>query len=334
MLRSLYSAISGMNAFQTQLDVTGNNIANVDTTGFKAGRVEFSDILSQTMSNATQPTAAGTATPINFGPGGINPQQIGLGVNVASIDTMFTQGADQQTGVPTDMALDGDGLFIVSPNMNTVLPTSAGTAPSYTGTATGVTYNYSRAGNFSVDAQGNLVLPDGSKLMGYELQTSATGTSATLPTNLNKLVPINISIIPSSPTGTTTPVPGNFTIGTNGVVTVTDPTNPSNYFTFQIALANFNNPGGLQKVGNNLYETTSNSGQFNAGAPSNNALIGIPGSNGFANVRPGYLEASNVNLTQEFTNMIVAQQGFDANSKVVNTDNNILSTIDNLEQQA
>jgi flagellar hook protein FlgE len=320
-----------MNAFQTQLDVTGNNIANVDTTGFKAGRVEFSDILAQTMSNATQPTAAGTATPTNFGPGGINPQQIGLGVNVASIDTMFTQGADQQTGVPTDMALDGDGMFIVSPNMNTILPTTADTAPSYTATPTNITYNFTRAGNFSADAQGNLVLPDGSKLMGYVLQTNSTATSATLPTNLNKLVPINISIVPS---GGTTPEPGNFTIGTNGVVTVTDPTNPSNFYTYQIALANFNNPGGLQKVGNNLYETTTNSGQFNAGAPTNNALIGTPGNNGFANVRPGYLEASNVNLTQEFTNMIVAQQGFDANSKVINTDNNILSTIDNLEQQA
>lgn len=332
MLRSLYSAISGMNAFQTSLDVTGNNIANVDTTGFKAGRVEFSDILSQTLSGASAPSASGVT-----GPGGTNPQQIGLGVNVGSIDTLFTQGADQQTGIPTDIALDGDGMFAVSSSAPTVQPTSVDTAPTITATNEVGTnpISYTRAGNFTVDQAGNLVLPDGSKLLGYLIPTGSTG-SASLPNDPKTLAAVNISVEQNtSGTPSTVIVPGNFTIGSNGTITVTDPSTGATVETWQVPLAKFFNPGGMQKAGNSLYNPTVNSGQFLA-APSSTqgASLGVPGQNGFASFRVGYLEASNVNLTNEFTNMIIAQQGFDANSKVINTDNNILSTIQNLEQQA
>ena len=324
MLRSLYSAVSGMNAFQTSLDVTGNNIANVDTTGFKAGRVEFSDILSQTLSGAAAPTAAGAA-----GPGGTNPQQIGLGVNVASVDTLFTQGADQQTGVPTDISLDGDGMFAVSSAAQTNQPTTVGASgtsnpPSPTAVGSGAV-EYTRAGNFTVDASGDLVLPNGAKLLGYL-------TSGATPTNPSGLSAVNISVAQNSPSGTVV-VPGNFTIGANGTITVTDPTTGATAYTWQVPVAKFFNPGGMQKVGDSMYVPTANSGNFGVAATSG-ASLGTPGQNGFAGFRVGYLEASNVNLTNEFTNMIIAQQGFDANSKVINTDNNILSTIQNLEQQA
>lgn len=366
MLRSMYSAISGMNAFQTELDVVGNNIANVDTTGYKASRTEFSDILSQTMAGASQPA--------NTGPGGTNPEQVGLGVNVASIYTPFTQGADQETGVNTDVALDGNGFFIVSPAATTNAATATDTESTVTPIGTNPVY-YTRAGDFSADASGDIVTPDGSKLMGYLTWTAGAtvpagtqimvngnmykttngGTSGSTPptgwTNTNPptdgtvnwqyvgpaalqdLGAVNVGVVQSAGAQ---PVPGNFTINPNGTITVSDPANNQTVETWMVPLANFFNPSGLSKVGNNEFAQTADSGQFGstATAPNIGASIGQAGTNGLATFRVGALEASNVNLTNEFTNMIVAQQAFDANSKVINTDNNILSTVLTLEQQA
>lgn len=326
MLRSLYSAVSGMNAFQTSLDVVGNNIANVDTTGFKAGRVEFSDILSQTLAGASPSSAAGVA-----GNGGTNPQQVGLGVNIGAIDTLFTQGADQQTGVPTDVALDGSGFFMVSPNVVSNVPTGT-TGSTVTQVGTGSQVYFTRAGNFNVDSSGNLVLPDGSKLLGYLSSSSQwSGAGAVLTggaTTPSQLSAVNVSVKEAS--GSV--VPGNFSIGANGTITVSDPSTGATVATWVTPLAQFFNPSGLQKVGNNEYVPSANSGSFPNNGTGTDAAIGQAGQGGYASFRPGSLEASNVNLTQEFTNMIIAQQGFDANSKVINTDNNILSTIQNLEQ--
>lgn len=135
MLRSMYSGVSGMRGFQTKLDVIGNNIANVNTVGFKAGRVMFQDILSQTVSGASQ-AEDGVR-------GGKNAQQIGLGVTVASVDTLHTAGSAMTTNVPTDLRIDGDGFFAVRP---------AGMEDGF---------YLTRAGNFSVDAAGQLVTADG-----------------------------------------------------------------------------------------------------------------------------------------------------------------------------
>ena len=105
MMRSLYSGVSGLKNHQNRMDVVGNNISNVNTTGFKSSRVTFSDTLSQTLSGASAPQ--GTL-------GGINPKQIGLGSSLASIDTVFTDGSVQNTGVNTDLCLSGSGLFVVA----------------------------------------------------------------------------------------------------------------------------------------------------------------------------------------------------------------------------
>ena len=105
MLRSLYSGISGLRAHQTMLDVTGNNIANVNTTGFKASSTQFQDTLSQMTQGAAGPQAQ---------TGGSNPAQIGLGVQVAGVTTNFTQGSSQATGRATDMMISGDGFFVTS----------------------------------------------------------------------------------------------------------------------------------------------------------------------------------------------------------------------------
>src|SRR5690625_361697 len=105
MLRSMYAGISGMKGFQTKLDVIGNNIANVNTSGFKKGRVTFQDMLSQ--------TTRGAQGPVENGRGGINPMQVGLGSQVGSIDNIHTQGFLESTGNTLDLAIEGDGMFVV-----------------------------------------------------------------------------------------------------------------------------------------------------------------------------------------------------------------------------
>lgn len=131
MLRSLYSGISGLRAHQTMLDVTGNNIANVNTTGFKSSSAQFQDTLSQMAQGAAAPQGDS---------GGSNPAQVGLGVRVAGVSTNFGQGSSQSTGRGTDLMISGEGFFV----------TEKGTRQFYT-----------RAGNFQLDAGGRLVSPDG-----------------------------------------------------------------------------------------------------------------------------------------------------------------------------
>ena len=104
MMRSLFSGVAGLKTHQIKMDVIGNNIANVNTTGFKRGRVNFQDMISQQMSGAAKPTTE---------VGGVNPKEVGLGVSVASIDTVFTQGNLQSTGISTDVAIQGNGFFIM-----------------------------------------------------------------------------------------------------------------------------------------------------------------------------------------------------------------------------
>ena len=142
MMRSLYSGISGLQNHQIRMDVIGNNVSNVNTTGFKKGRVNFQDLLSQSQRGASRP---------NEQVGGVNPQQVGLGVNVASIDTIFTQGSLQTTGVKTDVAIQGEGFFVLR---------------------SGDQDYYSRAGAFSLDAEGLLVNPsNGMRVQGWTAQT-------------------------------------------------------------------------------------------------------------------------------------------------------------------
>ena len=146
MMRSLFSGVSGLKGHQTRMDVIGNNIANVNTTGFKSSRVTFSDTLNQTISGASSPqkTLTGTTTG-----GGTNPKQIGLGSGVSSIDTIFTDGSVQSTGKNTDLCLSGNGLFVVK-------------------NASGQEY-YTRNGNFEFDGDGNLVLSgSGMLVQGYQ----------------------------------------------------------------------------------------------------------------------------------------------------------------------
>ena len=141
MMRSLFSGVSGMQNHQTRMDVIGNNIANVNTTGFKRGRVNFQDLISQQLSGASRPTEE---------VGGVNPKEVGLGVMIASIDTVHTQGALQTTGINTDIAVQGNGFFVLK---------------------SGEKNFYTRAGAFGVDKDGTMVNPaNGMRVQGWMAQ--------------------------------------------------------------------------------------------------------------------------------------------------------------------
>ena len=138
MMRSLYSGVSGLQNHQTRMDVIGNNISNVNTNGFKRGRVTFQDMISQQMAGAAKPTDE---------LGGVNPKDVGLGMTVAAIDNIFTQGNLQSTGVSTDLAIQGNGFFVLK---------------------SGDESFYTRNGAFSLDRDGTLVNPaNGMRVQGW-----------------------------------------------------------------------------------------------------------------------------------------------------------------------
>jgi flagellar hook protein FlgE len=399
MLRSLFSGISGLRAHQQMMDVTGNNIANVNSVGYKSAQTVFQDTLSQMMK------AAGA--PQDEDQGGTNPAQVGLGVRMAGINTNFTQGSAQNTGRPTDLMISGDGFFVVE---------SVGEQL------------FTRAGAFNFDADGKLVNLNGAAVQGWMGQngvvntngqltdirlpvgtmiaptaTEAIETAGNLPaqytvadppivrtiTTYNSSgteVPVTITYAktaagwdvtvddalsapvtvpitfatPDGPPNTSTvtlvrPLPdppvvvdigklSNFTgdptvavLGQNGAPAATLTSfsiNPNGELVgvfsnglkqtvAQLAMANFNNPAGLEKVGDAMYRFTVNSGL---------AQVGEPGSSGLGTLQAGAVEMSNVDLAQEFTSLIVAQRGFQANSKVISTSDDLLQELVNLKR--
>ncbi|MEN6565606.1 MAG: flagellar hook-basal body complex protein [Veillonellales bacterium] len=164
MSTAMYSGVSGLKSQQTKLDVIGNNISNISTAGYKSQRVSFSDILSQTISAATGPSTSSNR-------GGTNPEQIGLGVSVSSVDTNMTTGSTQSTGDTMDVSIGGDGFFIVQ-------------------SGTGSNYEFTRAGNFGVDKNGNLTV-NGLKVCGWEKYSTDSSGSTTYDTQTT-VEPLNL----------------------------------------------------------------------------------------------------------------------------------------------
>jgi flagellar hook protein FlgE len=273
MMRSLYSGVTGLRSHQTKMDVIGNNIANVNTIGFKSSRVVFQDIFSQTVASASAPSANS---------GGTNPQQIGLGVQLSTIDISFSSTSAQYTGNPLDLAIDGDGFFIISD---------------------GAGYTYTRAGNFKTDSENYLVDSNGNYVMGYTGTPGADGTVTTL--EKIKLDPKYTDI----------------SVNRNGEVVGIDSTTKATTVIGKVALASFANPNGLEKTGGNSYRETVNSG---------NPVYKAPGTGGTGSINPSSLEMSNVDLTSEFTDMIVTQRGFQANSRIITTTDEMLEELVNM----
>lgn len=390
MLRSLYSGISGLRAHQTMLDATGNNIANVNTTGFKSSSVQFQDTLSQLTQGATTPAADN---------GGGNPAQVGLGVQVAGISTNFTQGSSQSTGKASDMMISGDGFFVTrSGNMTTltragafdfdangrlvspdggivqgwmanggnlatrgqladialprdlVAPGAATTTAALSGnlpkeTATGesivrdaqifsadgtprtLTMTFTRtatgwnvAANDGAGAQGsaNLALAADGRLNGGTLNVGGIGVNLSELTGFAKLNTVSVTEQNGRAAGTLE----SFTLGPDGTLTGTF-SNGTQQPVARIALGLVANPAGLQKAGGSSYTLTANSGGIQ---------YGTAGSPGYGSLSGGMLEMSNVDLSQEFTNLIVAQRGFQANARIITTSDEVLQELSNLKR--
>mgnify|MGYP001788004596 CR=1 FL=1 len=453
-MRSMYSGVSGLKAHQLKMDIIGNNIANVNTVGFKGQRVTFQEVFSQTIKGASSPQS---------GKGGTNAQQVGLGISLSSIDTFHIRGAVQRTDKTTDLAVNGDGFFMLS------------------NSADNLSRSYTRAGNFSLDEDGNLVASNGYKVLGYMvdpntgvMKSSLEGikiskataddakatTFSTFEGNLDNNI-TKATVNPVFTAGATAADPDNVNFGANkywettyqytdglggqhnvkytfvrgltdaGVttaagnndwavfakdldtgkfyqasgavatdiataaiplkfgtdgkldttslknMTLTLPskngsaafnvnvdfskltqfasdstaantksdgyaqgfldtysigptgeinavfTNGQNKVIGRIALSVFKNPAGLEKTSENMYQMTPNSGD---------AIIGMPGDGSMGSLNPGTLEMSNVDISSEFTEMITTQRGFQANSRIITTSDEMLQELVNLKR--
>jgi len=417
MMRALFAAVSGLRNHQARMDVIGNNIANVNTVGFKGSRVTFKEAFVQLLAGASRPTSS---------LGGVDPIQIGTGMSIGSIDQDFTQGSLEATGQPLDMAIEGRDMFVVSDGQGQA---------------------YTRAGNFQIDATGKLVAPasgmvvqgitadasgnlnpssavgnivlnlgakapaqatstvtltgnlDANAAVGtthqmgitvydsagsaHDLQLTFTNTgpgawSWTASSGSATVTPAGSGTVTFNPNGslasftypggganiTLTPATGapfNVAInagtvnGINGMVGFANPSNAvisaqdgfaagdlvnisvdshgviSGFFTngvtrslAQVALASFNNPSGLTDSGNNTWTESANSGQ---------AVVGFSGTTSASTIAPASLETSNVDISQEFTDMIITQRGFQANARVITTADEMLNDIVNIIHQ-
>ena len=263
MIRALYSAASGMTAQQLNVDTIANNLANANTTGYKARRTQFQDLVYQ---NLVQPgTAAGQQTTVPVG------LQVGLGTRPAGNEIVFSQGSFAQTNNPMDVVIQGRGFFQVRQPSGEVA--------------------YTRDGSFQLDRNGNIV------------------TAAGNPIEPQITVPAQAQAV---------------TIAGDGTVSYTLPGQAAAQVAGQIQLANFQNPAGMNGIGGNLYLATDASGQPTVAAPG--------GTEGLGTLMQGYQEQSNVSVVEEFINLIAAQRGYEANSKVVKAADEMYQQVNNIAQ--
>jgi flagellar hook protein FlgE len=271
MIRSLFAGVAGMKNHQIRMDVIGNNISNVNTVGFKSGRANFQDVLYQTLKSA------GTST---------NPAQVGLGVSLAGISNNMSPGGLQSTGRTLDLAINGEGFFVVrDPNNNEKF--------------------YTRDGVFYIDQNGYIVNANGYRLQGMS-DPNSKGDIQIQITSSKVVASLNIS--------SDGKITGKFTDGTDLVFV-------NSYD--QIYLTNFPNQDGLQRTGKNLFKKSVSSGD---------PIDGKPGSAGYGTIESGYLEMSNVDLTDEFTNMITTQRGYQASARIITVSDTMLEELINLKR--
>jgi len=261
MIRAFNAAASGMSAQQFQVDTTANNLANLNTTGFKRNEVAFQDLLYL---NVLQPgTEQFQGVPLPTG------LQVGNGVRVANNSKVFVEGTLNSSGNPLDIAIEGDGFFQV--------------------TVTDGTTRYTRDGSFRLNSNNQFVTSDG-----YVLTPNIT-----IPQDAQSIA-----------------------IGTDGTVSVVTATSPTTSSTVgQITLARFPNPAGLTAEGRNLYNQTSASGQ---------PIVSQPGQTGTGILQQGFLEGSNVNVVQELVNLILAQRGYEFNTRAVRVADEMMQATNDL----
>jgi flagellar hook protein FlgE len=411
MMRSMFAGVSGLRSHQTMMDVIGNNVANVNTVGFKSSRVLFADALSQLIRGASSGTGEAA--------GGVTPQQVGLGTSVQATERVFSQGGTQLTGNATDVSIQGDGFFSVRIDGEML---------------------YTRAGGFHFDNQGNLVDPTGGVVQGWragadgvidrsvpvsdlriplgqsvdpvatsevavrgnldaratvgdtrstiieiidnqgikrsitvefektaanEWEGTVTGADGTVaPATFTAEFDASGTLIApaTAPSFTYTPTGGaavafdldfgttsgarltqygansdaqavsqngmspgvlrSFAIGPDGTISGVY-SNGTSQALGQLAIASFADPKGLIATGDNRYRPSTTSG---------GSIVGVAGEGGRGGINAGTLEMSNVELSQEFTNLILAQRGFQANSRVITTSDEMIQELVNLKR--
>ena len=422
VIQAMYSGVSGLRAFKSQLDVIGNNIANLNTIGFKASRVSFQDMMSQTWSAGTGPYG---------GMGGVNPMQVGLGVTVGAINTDTSQGSLQSTGQSTDIAIQGNGYLMLGNGANMFFsrdgalgldgdynlvsastgfkvlgwtPNSAGVldvsgTPSPASSIKIPIGNKSNARqtsmlkmgkNLDADAAvGSVVTPNAvifdSLGVKHTLNFTFTKAGVANQWNYNIFCPdvddgtppppvpvamgqlnfdssgycttpnVDVSMLLEIPNGSQRPL--DFTVSFEDVTQLADANGESSISEYyqdgltvgtlesfnvgadglvtgvfgngnkqilgQIALSVFSNAEGLVKAGNNLLVAGPN-----AGIPQ----VAPPGSSGCGTLASGFLETSNVDLSNEFANMIIAQRGFQANARTITTSDEVIQELVSLKR--
>ncbi|HEY8195205.1 MAG TPA: flagellar basal-body rod protein FlgG [Hyphomicrobium sp.] len=257
-MRALSIAATGMSAQQTNVEVIANNVANINTTGFKRSRAEFTDLLYETERAAGTP-ARDDETIIPEG------NQVGLGVRLVAIRHLSMQGTLAPTGNSYDLALNGNGYFQVQGENNEIL--------------------YTRDGAFNKNSSGQLITLDGNLVV----------PGITVPANATDIQVNDAGQVYA-------------TIGATG----------QQQLLGQLTIANFANETGLDALGGNLFRETEASG---------NAVIGNPGDPGYATIKQGYLENSNVDPVKEITELIAAQRAYEMNSKVISAADDMYTTI-------
>jgi flagellar basal-body rod protein FlgG len=250
-----------MLAQQLNLDTIANNLANASTAGFRGSRLQFQDLVYQEI--VVPGSAATQQTTVSAG------LQVGLGTRVSASEVLQTQGDLNNTGNSLDLAIEGQGFFQVQQTNGQIA--------------------YTRAGNFSVNQQGNVVTAQGDPLE----------PAVTIPNGATSI-----------------------SVGSDGTVTVTMAGQTNAQQVGAIQLATFPNPGGLLAIGNNLFTPTTASGD---------PIVGTPGgAQGLGSLQQGFLESSNVNVVDQFIQMIVTQRAYESNSKVVQAADQMLQDVNNL----
>jgi flagellar hook protein FlgE len=308
-MKSMYTGISGLKGNQMKLDVISNNVSNVGTTAFKKSNVRFADNLYQTNSFTTGPSDRY---------GGVNARQVGLGTNVAGIIKFTEQGSLQLTSRKTDFAIDGEGYFVVASGLGT-------DDDPYK-------LNFTRDGSFTRDSNGALVTLDGYYVMAkalvqqnppvaegeldkvyipdkYELEVDVTDDAGNVIGTEKVLKTVTDFSLSGDANGLLTLV---FEDGTT-------------YSPYMVEVAAFSNPEGLSAAGGNRFTPTLNTGEIKY-------LTEVGDSAAFGRVTQGVIEMSNVDLSEEFTEMIITTRAFQSNSKLITTSDELLQEIINLKR--
>lgn len=308
MVKSMFSGIAGLRAHQQKMDVIGNNIANVNTYGYKAGRVTFKESIYQTTSSSSGG---------NDVFGGSNPSQVGYGSQVGTIDLMFSSGAYAPTDSSMDCMIDGQGFFIVGSKGG---ETTIDTDPAKMSEAMSK-FTLSRVGNFTFDGDGYLVDGNSNVIYGYMYKDGALNEGTLQPIRVPYVDKDGKLLTPGDSSGTPLKL-NSISISKTGEITGTDSAG-STVSVGVLAIANVPNPNALEKTQGPYYAIRENTGYI---------VPYKPGEGTTGKILSYGLEMSNVDLAKEFSEMITTQRGFQANTRIITVTDQMLEELVNIKR--